>query len=70
MARNKKYVLTEAQRRMYASEKLVNFRWISKILATYSPHTLTASDLASLELYTTLAELGKWILWIVFSDSY
>lgn len=53
------YVLTEEQRRMYASEKLENFRWISKIVATYSNYTLTNADIAPDELYQELAELGE-----------
>ncbi|CAA7264420.1 unnamed protein product [Cyclocybe aegerita] len=53
------YALTEEQRRMYASEKLENFRWISKLVATYSSYILTDSNLASDNLYQELAELGK-----------
>ncbi|KAJ3512710.1 hypothetical protein NLJ89_g3362 [Agrocybe chaxingu] len=53
------HILTEEQRRMYASEKLENFRWISKLVATYSPYILTDSNLASDNLYQELAELGK-----------
>ncbi|KDR80354.1 hypothetical protein GALMADRAFT_223234 [Galerina marginata CBS 339.88] len=60
MFSSKSYVLTEEQRRMYASEKLENFRWISKLVATYSQHTLTDSDLASENLYQELAELGQF----------
>jgi len=44
---------------MYAAEKLENFRWISKIVATYSPYTLTDSDLAPVSLHGELAEIGK-----------
>jgi hypothetical protein len=47
---------------MYAAEKEENFRWISKIVATYSPYTLTDVDLVSLELYQELAEIGTYIL--------
>ncbi|PPQ84900.1 hypothetical protein CVT25_004568 [Psilocybe cyanescens] len=54
------YNLTEEQRRMYASEKLENFRWISKIVATYSSYTLTEADLAPESLYLELAELGQF----------
>lgn len=54
--------LTEEQLRMYAAEKEENFRWISKIVATYSPYTLTAADLVSSELYQELAEIGAHIL--------
>lgn len=51
--------LTEEQRRMYAAEKLDNFRWLSKIVATYSPYTLTAVDRAPVSLYRTLADFGE-----------
>ena len=51
--------LTEPQRQMYAAEKLENFRWISKLLATYSDHILSSIDLAPDELYKELAELGE-----------
>uniref|UniRef100_A0A8H7XZ06 Fungal lipase-type domain-containing protein n=1 Tax=Psilocybe cubensis TaxID=181762 RepID=A0A8H7XZ06_PSICU len=54
------YNLTEEQRRMYASEKAENFRWISKIVATYSSYTLTEADLAPESLYLELAELGEF----------
>lgn len=47
---------------MYAAEKEENFRWISKIVATYSPYTLTDVDLISSELYQELAEIGAHIL--------
>ena len=53
------FPLTEEQRRMYAAEKLDNFRWISKIVATYSSYTLTDADLASESLHQELAEIGK-----------
>ncbi|KAF5310571.1 hypothetical protein D9619_008193 [Psilocybe cf. subviscida] len=52
--------LTEEQLRMYAAEKEENFRWISKIVATYSPYTLTDVDLISSELYQELAEIGQF----------
>ncbi|THV04776.1 alpha/beta-hydrolase [Dendrothele bispora CBS 962.96] len=45
---------------MYASEKFTNFRWIAKILATYSPCTLTSADLASETLDLELAEIGQF----------
>jgi len=45
---------------MYATEKLENFRWISKIVATYSPYTLTGADLAPGALHQDLAEIGKF----------
>jgi hypothetical protein len=51
--------LTEEQRRAYAAEEHENFRWISKILASYSSYTLTAADRAPLSLYHTLSEIGE-----------
>lgn len=45
---------------MYSSEKLVNFRWISKIMATHSDYTLTTADLASFDLHVELAQLGQF----------
>ncbi|KAJ3777739.1 Alpha/Beta hydrolase protein [Lentinula raphanica] len=55
-----KYVLTEAQKQMYASEKLMNFRWIAKIAATYSPYILSTQDLADQKLFSELAEIGQF----------
>jgi len=52
--------LTEEQRQMYATEKLDNFRWISKLVATYSPYTLTDADLAPDSLHQELAEIGRF----------
>lgn len=63
------HTLTVTQRRMYASEKMVNFRWISKILATHSSYTLTAADLASVDLHIGLAEIGKYVQLNVSLDS-
>ncbi|KAJ7741931.1 Alpha/Beta hydrolase protein [Mycena maculata] len=57
---SRKYALTEEQRHMYASEKLMNFRWISKILASYSPHTLTSHDFAPTEVQSYLSEIGQF----------
>jgi len=52
--------LSPAQRQMYASEKQANFRWISKVLASSPPYTLTASDLVSSDLLLELAQLGQF----------
>ncbi|KAF8155574.1 Alpha/Beta hydrolase protein [Crassisporium funariophilum] len=57
---SKQDVLTAEQLQMYASEKLENFRWISKIVATYSTYTLTDADFAPESLYQELAELGQF----------
>lgn len=56
--KNKK--LTAEQRRMYASEKQMNFRKIAKLCATCSRRVLTADDLASPELQHELAEIGQF----------
>ncbi|KAF9467910.1 Alpha/Beta hydrolase protein [Collybia nuda] len=45
---------------MYASEKLMNFRWISKIFATHSTYVLSDEDLAPAALNTELSELGQF----------
>lgn len=47
---------------MYASEKLANFRWVAKLVATYSKYALTDTDLAPENLYQELAELGRCLL--------
>ncbi|KAI3613087.1 putative triacylglycerol lipase [Moniliophthora roreri] len=60
MAKSTKHVLTEAQKTMYASEKLMNFRWISKVLASYSPRALTSADIAPANLQVELAEIGQF----------
>lgn len=49
--------LTVEQRQMYAAEKLVNFRFIAKLLGTRSHHVLTSVDLAPLTLQS---ELSIW----------
>jgi len=60
---SKQLLLTEEQRKMYAAEKLNNFRWISKLVATYSNYTLTSVDLVPEALYQELAELGEFSTW-------
>ncbi|KAJ6557942.1 Alpha/Beta hydrolase protein [Mycena capillaripes] len=60
MAPARKYVLTKEQRHMYASETLINFRWISKILATYAPYTLSSKDFAPAEVKDYLSEIGQF----------
>lgn len=52
--------LTPAQRRMYASEKQMNFRTIAKLCATRSNYVLRSSDLASAELHAEITELGQF----------
>ncbi|KAK7047280.1 hypothetical protein VNI00_006511 [Paramarasmius palmivorus] len=60
MTKATKHALTEAQKIMYASEKATNFRWISKIMASYSPHVLTSSDVAPVNIQSELAEIGQF----------
>jgi hypothetical protein len=45
---------------MYSQERMMNFRWISRIMATYSPHTLNHTDLASLDVAAELSELSQF----------
>ena len=45
---------------MYSQERMMNFRWISRIMATYSPHTLSHTDIAALDLSVELSELGQF----------
>lgn len=49
--------LTEAQRKIYATEKSENFRWILKLVATYSNHKLTEGGVIAEGLI--LCEIGK-----------
>lgn len=58
--RSHESILTEQQRQMYAAEKLENFRWISKLVATYSSYTLTRADLVDDEICKEVAELGEF----------
>lgn len=53
--------LTEEQRRLYAAEKLMNFRWIYKILAKRSTHLLTEADLVSNAISVEIDELGACV---------
>ena len=57
-SRSHKHEFTQEQRRLYASERLLNFRWISKILAKRSAHILTEADLVSEVVGTELDDLG------------
>lgn len=58
--------LTAAQKHMYASEKLENFRTISRLCATRSSYTLSTRDLAHPELLTSLVDLLEFVQ-IVYS---
>ncbi|KAF7360176.1 Triacylglycerol lipase [Mycena venus] len=63
MAPSRKYVLTKEQRHMYASETLINFRWISKIMATRAPYTLSSKDFAPAEVKDYVSEIGIGNMW-------
>ncbi|KAJ8507689.1 hypothetical protein ONZ45_g9973 [Pleurotus djamor] len=52
--------LTPTQRQMYSAEKMMNFRHISKILATHSSYILSEDDLASPDLHAELSGLGQF----------
>jgi len=58
-SKNARHVLTNEQRQMYAAEKLENFRWISKLVASYSPYVLSKADFAPGGVTEEIAELGK-----------
>jgi hypothetical protein len=45
---------------MYSQERMMNFRWISRIMATYSHHTLTDADTAPADVAMELSELGQF----------
>lgn len=59
-SKRKKEELTAEQKRLYASEKLMNFRTIAKLCATRSRRTLTADDLAPAELKMELSDIGQF----------
>ena len=52
--------LTEEQKHMYQSERLINFRWIAKLFATHSSYVLTAADVVQWDLHLELAALGQF----------
>jgi hypothetical protein len=49
-----------AEERMYASEKEINFRQLSKLLATTSPRPLTADDRASRQIAASISALAEF----------
>ncbi|KAF7319740.1 Triacylglycerol lipase [Mycena kentingensis (nom. inval.)] len=55
-----KHVLTDEQRTMYSSERLMNFRWIASMLATYAPYTLTSRDLAPDSAQDYISDIGQF----------
>ncbi|KAG7094902.1 hypothetical protein E1B28_005709 [Marasmius oreades] len=60
MNRISRHALSEAQKKMYAAEQMMNFRWISKVLASCSPRVLTSVDEAPISLQAELAEIGQF----------
>ncbi|KAH7930999.1 alpha/beta-hydrolase [Leucogyrophana mollusca] len=52
--------LSPEQRHMYASERLVNFRLISKLVASRSSYVLSENDLAPAPLHLELSTLGQF----------
>lgn len=50
--------LSEEQKRMYAAEKLDNFRYLSRTLATRSPYVLTRADAVSSDIVEGLSLIG------------
>jgi len=50
--------LTETQQQLYTAEKLENFRWVSKLVATYSKYKLSEEDLVCEDLCQWLREVG------------
>lgn len=49
-----------AEERMYASEREINFRQLSKLLATTSPRALTAKDRASRQIEVSISALAEF----------
>ena len=48
------------EKRMYASEKEINFRQLSRLLATTSPRRLTADDRASRQIEVSISALAEF----------
>lgn len=48
------------QLQMYSQERMMNFRFIARITATYSTYTLTAKDLAPQTISMELSDLGQF----------
>jgi hypothetical protein len=55
-----RYPMTEDQKRVYASEKQDNFRWVAKCFATFSEHEIGESDLVSDRVSREVAEYGAF----------
>ena len=52
--------LTDSERTMYASERLDNFRWLSKVAGRYSEcPPLTEKDLVEEEVAKEVGEIGE-----------
>ncbi|KAF6764099.1 Alpha/Beta hydrolase protein [Ephemerocybe angulata] len=55
-----KLALTEEDREMYAAERLDNFRWIAKVLASYSDVHLTEADRVPSQVCEDISEIGQF----------
>lgn len=53
-------IFATVQIKMYSEERLINFRLISRIMATYSPYVLSRKDLASSDLSLELMEISQF----------
>ncbi|KIY48785.1 alpha/beta-hydrolase [Fistulina hepatica ATCC 64428] len=58
--KTKKVVLNHTQRKLYASERMINFRWISRMLASCCSHVLGKDDLAPQEVVDELGRIGQF----------
>ncbi|KAF7306377.1 Triacylglycerol lipase [Mycena indigotica] len=59
-SRTTKLALTDDQKIMYRSEKLMNFRWIASVLSTYAPYTLTSGDLVTPAVQQYISDIGQF----------
>ncbi|KAJ3535613.1 hypothetical protein NMY22_g6405 [Coprinellus aureogranulatus] len=60
MSVRRKLHLTDEERQMYKSERLDNFRWISRIVASYSKVQLKDADRVPKELCEQLSDIGQF----------
>jgi hypothetical protein len=59
MSVKRKLHLTAQERQMYKSERLDNFRWIARIVASYSNVQLKDTDRVPPELCQELSDIGQ-----------
>ena len=53
-------VFATIQIKMYSQERLINFRLIARIMATYSPYVLSRKDLSSSDISLELMEISQF----------